>query len=97
MNKRTLESWHQLQQELKIGDVVTGTVFQVEAYGSYVDIGKDFYGIVLAPHISDKPGLEFHEYPQVGETISSRILDFSEYTNPDQIPFNYISLSIKHL
>ena len=45
---RTVDNWNKLKQELKPRDVVSGTVFQVEDYGIYIDIGKHFYGIVFS-------------------------------------------------
>lgn len=90
--RKTEENWNRLKSELKIGDTVQGRIFKVEPYGVYVDIGRDFYGIVLAPQIG-KESIAFDEYPKIGETISAIILGFSHYRS--QLEFSYVSLSIK--
>ena len=79
MNKNEF-TWKELTERLQIGQEITGVVFQQEAYGVYVDIGEAFYGIVLAPQISINNGITPEEYPKIGDTITSIILDFSQHT-----------------
>lgn len=94
MTKKTIESWKKLKNELQIGQIISGVVFKIEHYGIYVDIGKDFHGIVLAPYIS-KEIIEVKDYPKIGEVVTGIIIHFSERNNPNEINFNYVVLSIK--
>ena len=90
---RTIENWNKLTQELKVGDVVSGTVFQVESYGVYVDIGEQFYGIVLVPYIGDGRLESFSDYPQIGSLINTIVIGFS--LNKGNMEFSYVGLSAK--
>ena len=92
VNKRTEENWKRLKEEIKIGDVIHGTVFKVEPYGVYVNIKKDFYGIVLAPQIG-RENITQDEFPKVGEIIKTMVLGFSDFS----FDYTYVSLSIKKL
>ncbi len=89
-------SWKELTERLQRGQKITGTVFRQEPFGVFVDIGEAFHGIVLAPHISTKIGLNLDKYPKVGDTITTIVLDFDPSDKRD-IEWRYISLSIKHL
>ena len=93
VEERSLENWTKLQKSLNIGDVVSGTVFQIENYGVYVDIGEDFYGIVLLPYISKERLESLSDYPQVGSIVNTIVIDFS--FSKENIEFSYVVLSIK--
>ncbi|WP_272151511.1 S1 RNA-binding domain-containing protein [Tenacibaculum aiptasiae] len=89
-NKRTIVNWEKLKLEIQIGDILYGEVFKVEPYGVYVDINKDFYGIVLAPYIG-KRNISLDEYPKLGEKLKVMVIDLSEFNGE----FTYVSLSMK--
>ena len=87
-------TWKELTERLQKGQEITGTVYKQEPHGIYVDIGEVFHGIVLAPYISTKVGIELKEYPKVGDTIKAIVLDFDPNSKGD-IEWRYISLSMK--
>lgn len=87
-------TWKEFTERLQIGQEITGTVFRQEPFGVFVDIGEAFHGIVLAPYISTKIGLELKEYPKVGETITAIVILFDPNDRMD-LERRYISLSMK--
>ncbi len=91
---RNADSWNTLKKELQIGEIISGKVFKVEPYGVYIDIGKDFYGIVLAPYISNNR-ITIEDYPKIGEIVTGLIIHFSEEIDPKKIEFNYLVISMK--
>ncbi|WP_299161577.1 S1 RNA-binding domain-containing protein [uncultured Tenacibaculum sp.] len=90
MNKRTIENWEKLKFEIQVGDVLYGEVFKVEPYGVYVDINKDFYGIVLVPYIGEK-NIKLNDYPEIGEKLKVKVIHFFDFNGV----FTYVSLSMK--
>ncbi|MGY3725518.1 general stress protein 13 [Granulicatella balaenopterae] len=74
----------------KIGDILTGTVTGIQAYGVFVSLDEETQGLV---HISEcKHGYmeNLQEFVKVGDIIQAKIIDIDEYTQK-------ISLSMRAL
>ncbi|WP_298507824.1 S1 RNA-binding domain-containing protein [uncultured Kordia sp.] len=91
---RNINSWNALKKELHIGEIISGKVFKIEPHGIYIDINKDFYGIVLAPYISES-SITIEDYPKIGEIVTGIIIHFSEQIDQKNIEFNYVTISMK--
>ncbi|BDD13094.1 hypothetical protein FUAX_55260 (plasmid) [Fulvitalea axinellae] len=89
-----LLKWERFCGRLRVGDRVTGRVFKHEPYGVYVDIGEDFYGIVLVPMIRKEPRIRVEEYPAIGSSVTAVILAFSPNR---EMEYSYVSLSMKDI
>jgi small subunit ribosomal protein S1 len=73
--KRLLpDPWHQVVENLKVDDVVEGTVTNVVPFGVFVDIGEGVEGLV---HTSEMPGGDLVAETDLveGAKVSVRILD----------------------
>jgi len=72
--KRLLpDPWHQVTQELHVGDVVEGTVTGVEPYGVFVEVGQGVEGLA---HVSEmNRGEAALAEASVGCPVTVRILD----------------------
>ncbi len=74
----------------KIGDILTGTVTGIQAYGVFVSLDDETQGLV---HISEcKHGYmeNLHDFVKVGDVIQAKIIDIDEFTQK-------ISLSMRAL
>jgi small subunit ribosomal protein S1 len=73
--KRLLpDPWYVITDELRVGQVVQGTVTSLTDFGAFVDVGKGIEGLV---HISEMPtGRATLEALHVGDQVSVRVLEF---------------------
>lgn len=77
-------------QDLKVGDIVYGTVSGIQRYGIFVDLDHGYQGLI---HISEaKKGYvnNLHHVVKVGQRVRVMIIDINEFNQK-------ISLSLRVL
>lgn len=78
-------------EKLNAGDYIIGVVVERQTFGVFLDIGEEFRGLVLVPHMG-KENIQVKDYPKVGENIYTKILGFSKH--PTDIKYSYVSLEM---
>ena len=69
-----VQSWESGKRQYPVGTVVTGRVLLVAEFGVFVELVGGVAGLLLVPEMEgDGPRL-MESYPQVGETVTARVL-----------------------
>lgn len=82
--------WEEVLAEIKIGDVVKGTVKRLVSFGAFVEIKPGVEGLVHISQIANRHIGSPHEVLEVGQEVETKVLDVNA---TDQ----RISLSIREL
>ncbi|MDQ0088136.1 small subunit ribosomal protein S1 [Paenibacillus anaericanus] len=80
--------WETATEQFKIGDIVSGEVRRLVAFGAFVEIAPGVEGLVHISQISHKHIGTPHEVLKEGQTVQVKVLD----VNPSE---KRVSLSIK--
>lgn len=80
--------WQQVQDKIKIGDVVTGTVKRLVQFGAFIEVAPGVEGLVHISQIAHRHIATPFEVLKEGQEVQAKVLD----VNPDE---KRISLSIK--
>lgn len=74
--------------EYKVGDVITGKVTGIQAYGAFVALDESTQGLVHISEITHGFVKDIHDFLQLEQEVKVRILDIDNETDK-------ISLSIR--
>lgn len=80
--------WQQVQNKIKIGDIVTGTVKRLVQFGAFIEVAPGVEGLVHISQIAHRHIATPFEVLKEGQEVQAKVLDM----NPDE---KRISLSIK--
>ena len=72
------EKWNDVKARLPVGTVVDGKVVHVAVFGVFVDLGVEFYGLLRVPEMAGSGPKTMDDYPQVGESVTARVLYHSD-------------------
>lgn len=79
-----------MNEKIQVGSVVRGKVTGIQPYGAFIELGKDRQGLVHISEITHGYVKNIHDYFQVGEEVTVKILAIDEASGK-------ISLSLKAL
>lgn len=79
-----------IENEYKVGQIVTGCVTGIEKYGIFVNLDNSYSGLIHISEISNSFVRNINDYVNVGENVKAKITDI----NQDK---HQIKLSIKDM
>ncbi|MDF2720896.1 MAG: ribosomal protein [Paenibacillus sp.] len=80
--------WQQAEGDIKIGEIITGTVKRLVSFGAFIEIAPGVEGLVHISQIAHRHIGTPHEVLKEGQEVSVKVLDFNSAEKR-------VSLSIK--
>ena len=74
MKQTEVDPWEQIDQFFKIGDIVTGKVSKVTAYGAFVELQNDIDGLVHISQISEERVEKVKDALEEEQEVSARVI-----------------------
>lgn len=74
MKQTEVDPWEQIDQFFKIGDIVTGKVSKVTAYGAFVELQNDIDGLVHISQISEDRVEKVKDALEEEQEVSARVI-----------------------
>lgn len=74
MKQTEEDPWDQIEKIFKIGDIVTGKVSKVTAYGAFVELQNDIDGLVHISQISEDRVEKVKDAIDEGQEVSARVI-----------------------
>lgn len=74
MKQTEVDPWEQIDQFFKIGDIVTGKVSKVTAYGAFVELQNDIDGLVHISQISEDRVEKVKDALEEKQEVSARVI-----------------------
>lgn len=84
----TSNPWDDIEKTITIGDVVSGTVTKITAFGAFVELDNGIEGLVHVTELSDESFAKVEDLVSVGSKVSAKVLKIDR-------EHKRISLSIK--
>ena len=73
------------------GDLVYGTITNILGYGAFVEIDKNYTGLVHISEFSDGYVRNIRDFVQIGEKVKLRVIEVDEENKNAEIVFDKIS------
>lgn len=84
----TEDPWDQIEKTIKVGDIVSGKVAKLTAYGAFVELKNDIDGLVHISQISEEHVDNIKNVLKVGQEVTARVIKIDR-------PERRVGLSIK--
>jgi small subunit ribosomal protein S1 len=84
----TSNPWDGIEKTISIGDIVSGTVTKITAFGAFIELDNGIEGLVHVTELSDESFAKVEDLVSVGSKVSAKVLKIDR-------EHKRISLSIK--
>lgn len=74
----TKSPWEEAEENIHVGDVITGKVMRLVVYGAFVSVNEDIQGLLHISQITKQRNANVEDYLTRGQDVEVKVLSFSK-------------------